>query len=206
MHLTPALQFVTLCGVMKRTFLYLTLLTGIFAGVLAPAAFADEDAAPKTEKTSKKGKKAKGDAGASSLSPVAEALSNIELMGGKPLKGAKYYVYLHSASWCGPCKALMPQIVKEYKKMQKKKIEVILIGHDKTPEAAKAYLEHYKADFPCILYTDPAVNSLPGYTANFAGIPHATIVDAEGNQLMDGHGKITLEWKTVCKPAKKKKK
>lgn len=191
---------------MKRTFLYLTLLTGIFAGVLAPAAFADEDAAPKTEKTSKKGKKAKGDAGASSLSPVAEALSNIELMGGKPLKGAKYYVYLHSASWCGPCKALMPQIVKEYKKMQKKKIEVILIGHDKTPEAAKAYLEHYKADFPCILYTDPAVNSLPGYTANFAGIPHATIVDAEGNQLMDGHGKVTLEWKTVCKPAKKKKK
>lgn len=190
---------------MKRTFLYLTLLSGIFAGVMAPAAFADEDSAPKTEKKAKKSKKDDSDS-ASSLSPVAEALSNIELLGGKPLKGAKFYVYLHSASWCGPCKALMPQIVKEYKKMQKKKIEVILIGHDKTPAEAEAYLEHYKADFPCILYSNPATNTLPGYTANFAGIPHATIVDAEGNQLKDGHGKEVLEWKTICKPAKKKKK
>ncbi len=205
--MTRALQFVTLCGVMKRTFLYLTLLTGIFAGVMTPAAFADEDSAPKTEKKVKKSKKGKDDDDtASNLSPVAEALSNIELLSGKPLKGAKYYVYLHSASWCGPCKALMPQIVKDYKKMKKKKVEVILIGHDKTPEAAKAYLEHYKADFPCILYTDPAVNSLPGYTANFAGIPHATIVDAEGNQIVDGHGKEVLEWQKICKPAKKKKK
>ena len=184
---------------MKRTFLYLTLMFGIFAGAMTPAAFADEDSAPKTEK------KAKKDKDASKTSPVAEALSNIELMGGTPLKGAKYYVYLHSASWCGPCKALMPQIVKEYKKMQKKKIEVILIGHDKTPEAAKAYLEHYEADFPCVLYTDPATNSLPGYTADFAGIPHATIVDAEGNVLKDGHGKEVLDWKKICKPAKKKK-
>lgn len=191
-------------SIMKQTFLYLSLLTGIFAGVMAPAAFAEEDATPKAEKKVKKSKKKKADSSSSS-SAVKNALKEINLVSGKPSAKAKYYIYLHSASWCGPCKALMPEIVKDYKKMKKKNVEVILIGHDRTADAAKDYLKHYDADFPCILYTDPAVQTLPGYTANFAGIPHATIVDAEGNVLKDGHGREALEWKTICKPAKKKK-
>ena len=93
-------------GVMKRSFFYLALLSGIFAGVMVPTALADESPAPKTEKKVKK----------SDSSAVKAAIEDIEfLTDNKPSKKAKYYIYLHSASWCSPCKALMPEIVKEYK-------------------------------------------------------------------------------------------
>ncbi len=190
---------------MKRTFFYIAMLSGLFTGVMAPAAFADEDATPKTEKKVKKSKKAKSGDSASSKSGVKAACEEIEfLTDTKPSKKAKYYIYLHSASWCGPCKALMPEIVKEYKKMKKKNVEIILIGHDKTPEAAKSYLEHYEAGFPGVLSSSADAKKLPGITAP-NGIPAATIVDAKGNVLYSGHGKGALEWKKYCKPAKKKK-
>ena len=190
---------------MKRTFFYIAMLSGLFTGVMAPAAFADEDATPKTEKKVKKSKKAKSDADTSSKSGVKAVCEEIEFLTDvKPSKKAKYYIYLHSASWCGPCKALMPEIVKEYKKMQKKNVEIILIGHDQTPEAAKDYLEHYGAEFPGVLSSSADAKKLPGITAP-NGIPAATIVDAKGNVLYSGHGKGALEWKKYCKPAKKKK-
>ena len=191
---------------MKRTFFHLALMAGIFAGVIAPACYADEDATPKTTKKVKKNKKDDDDdADKGNLPAVKAAIADIEFLEGEPSKKAKYYVYLHSASWCGPCKALMPSIVKEYKKMQKKKIEIILIGHDKTEEAAKAYLEHYDAGFPCVLSTSAAASSLPGYTSP-SGIPYATIVDEDGNVLYNDHAKGVLEWKKICKPNKSKKK
>ncbi len=188
---------------MKRTFFYLAMLSGIFAGVMAPAAYADGDATPKTEKKVKKGQKSSE---ATDLPAVKAAIKEMEfLTKDKPSSKAKYYIYLHSASWCGPCKALMPEIVKEYKKMQKKKVEIILIGHDKTADKAVEYLEHYKAGFPGVLSTSPDARKLPGLT-NPTGIPAATIVDADGKVLYSGHGKGALEWKTICKTEKKKKK
>lgn len=191
---------------MKRTFFYLAMLSGIFAGVMTPAAYADDDATAKTEKKVKKSKTAKVDSDANSNLPaVKAAIKDMEfLTDDKPSSKAKFYIYLHSASWCGPCKALMPEIVKEYKKMQKKKVEIILIGHDKTADAAVQYLEHYKAGFPGVLATSADAKKLPGLT-NPTGIPAATIVDADGNVLYNGHGKGALNWKDICKPPKKKK-
>ena len=88
--------------------------------------------------------------------------------------------------------------------MQKKKVEVILIGHDNTAEAAANYLSHYEAGFPGVLSSSADAKNLPGITAP-SGIPAATIVDEDGNVLYNGHGKGALDWKKICKPAKKKK-
>lgn len=201
--MTKTSRFAKMPRTMKRTFFYLAMMSGVFAGVMAPAAYADADATPKTEKKVKKSKKSEA---ATSQSAVKAAIKEMEfLTDDKPSSKAKYYIYLHSASWCVPCKALMPEIVKEYKKMQKKKVEIILIGHDKTADAAVQYLEHYKAGFPGVLATSADAKKLPGLT-NPTGIPAATIVDADGKVLYSGHGKGALEWKTICKPAKKKKK
>ena len=84
---------------------------------MSPITLADEDPAPKAEKKVKKGKKDED----SPLPAVKAAIQELDFVSGKPSDKAKYYIYLHSASWCGPCKALMPEIVKDYKKMKKKK-------------------------------------------------------------------------------------
>ena len=52
---------------------------------------------------------------------VTAYLNSAAFLTGQPMADAQYYIYIYSASWCGPCKALMPEIVKEYKKMKKKK-------------------------------------------------------------------------------------
>lgn len=186
-------EFATMRSIMKRTFLYLTMLAGIFAGAVAPAAYADASDAPKAAQKVKQ-------------PTVRQILKHAEYLNeDRPMKKAKYYVYLHSASWCPPCRALMPKIVAEYPKMKEKGVEILLVGHDKQAPAAKQYLEHYKAGFAGFLASSPTAASLPGYTSP-TGIPHATIVTNKGKVLYNGPGGGLLNWETICKPEKKSKK
>ncbi|MDO4750933.1 MAG: TlpA disulfide reductase family protein [Akkermansia sp.] len=128
---------------------------------------------------------------------VAKALEETKCFNGKPNKKAKYYVYLHSSATCVACKSIIPTIVKEYKKMKRGKVEIILFSHDSTEEAAKAYVKSLRAKFPVVMDGDPAAKKLPGY-APVNGIPQAIIVDRDGNPVKEGHGNIVLEWKTLC--------
>lgn len=129
---------------------------------------------------------------------VVEAMKDVKFLGGKPSKKADYFIYLHSASWCGPCKAIMPDIVKEYRKMKKAGVEVILMGHDKDEKGVKSYLKSYKAKMPALVSTSDEAKAMPGNKA-IGGIPHAIIVDKDGNIVREGHGKIVLDWKEICK-------
>lgn len=129
---------------------------------------------------------------------VHAAVAKTKFFNAKPSKKADYYIYLHSASWCGPCKAIMPDIVKEYKKMKRAGVELILMGHDKTEKDAKAYLKSYKAKFPGMMDGTPEALAMPGYTPA-RGVPNATIVDKNGTVITSGHGSIVLEWKEHCK-------
>ena len=135
---------------------------------------------------------------------VAKALSGMETFNGTPNYKAKYYIYLQSASWCGPCNQEMPEIVKAYPKMQKQKVEIILVGCDSTVKAAEGFLTKYKAKFPGVMSSAPEARNLPGIQ-KASGIPHATIVDEKGRVLADGHGSIIREWESHIKkkPAKK---
>lgn len=129
---------------------------------------------------------------------VAEAIADINFINGTPATDANYYIYLHSASWCPPCRALMPKVVKEYKKLKKANIELILIGHDQTRTACQAYLKKYKATFACTPTDDNAYLKLPG-NGDSRGVPHAFIVDKDGKLIKEGHGQIILEWKKHCR-------
>ncbi len=131
---------------------------------------------------------------------VPAALANLEPLSGDFNTKADYYIYLSSASWCGPCVALMPKVAKEYSKLKRKKIELILVCADKTEEDAKNYVKKYKAKFPMVMTSQGG--KLPGFAGGGA-IPNATIVDAEGNEIKKGHGSIILEWKDVIKDHEK---
>ncbi len=113
----------------------------------------------------------------------------------RPAAGAKYYIYLFSASWCGPCRAVMPKIVEQYPAMKASGVaDIVLIGNDYSPEAGRAYMEHYETDFPCIMMPD--AKNLPGIVYP-KGIPYCEFIDAEGKLIAQGGGAKVVNWKSV---------
>ena len=137
--------------------------------------------------------------------PMAKAIeSTTFLTDKKPDTGAKYYMFLASASWCGPCRMVTPRLVKEYPNMMANKdVEVILLSCDHTPEKAIEYLSHYNAPFAAVMYGSPAANALPGCPKDIRGIPHIVVVDANGKMLYRGHGLRFADWKTQIQNATK---
>lgn len=159
-----------------KTFMALAaLLSGI---ILFPAASA-QTAAPAPQ------------AQAQTLSPVAAALSELTPISGSFNKDADYFIYLYSASWCGPCRAIMPRIAQLYKdKLSKdKRIEIILLDLDVTEEEAKKYVAHYDAGFFAVMGHGNNSDKLPG-AYPVRGIPHCIAVDKNGNRIFSGHAAI----------------
>ena len=149
------------------------------------------DAGEKKKKKKKSKKKEK-----KGTSAVGKAVGKLKTFNGKPSKKAQVYVYLQSASWCGPCNQEMPEVATLYKEMDKDgRAEVILIGHDRTDDDAKAFLKKYKAKFPGILAKEKNVDQLPGFSLA-SGIPNAIMVDGEGNVLAQGYPtEVMAQWK-----------
>ena len=170
---------------MKRIYHYIAAVTALFS---APALLATETAEQPT---------------ATESTPAVTAyVSKAEFLTGKPMADAQHYIYIYSASWCGPCRMLMPRIVEQYAAMKENKVEVILISCDRGADVAKHYIEHYKAALPGLHVASPAARQLPGATTP-QGIPHAVIVDANGKVLYSGHGQGALSWKKICTPEQK---
>ena len=170
----------------------------LFCAVLAlglmaaqPAATAQDADAPAPAKKAAKGKKE----ATKEPSVMGKALQEMTfLTDKKPNPDAKYYIYLQSASWCGPCNAEMPTVVKQYKTMGKR-VELILVSHDNNADAAVKFMKKYGADFPCILANSGESGKLPAF--KFAGgIPNASMVKANGKEIINAHaGAVIADWK-----------
>lgn len=177
---------------------------------LAPAQDDDISADDEPQKTTSTGKEKKIP---KNLKPVASVIAGMDTVNAKPNLKAKYYIYLSSASWCGPCRALMPKIVEIYPAMKKKGVEILLLGADKNVEEVKQYAKSHKCKFPAIWGNDPLVRDLPGLEGG-AGIPWAVYVTADGEQLgsvaANNPEKGILQWESIflgkkATPHKKKK-
>ena len=141
-------------------------------------------------------------------SVVAEAVKDIPFITDKkPNPKAKFYVYLMSASWCAACNVEMPHVVEEYREMAKKRVEIIYVNGDHTPEAAIEFMKKYKADFPCILTSSPDAARLPGYSLH-SNFPWAIVVNDKGEVLSSARAdKVFNNWhKTTGIRASKKRK
>ena len=186
---------------MKHLLTTLAVLLGVCTWSV-PQVMAETDEPGITNTSSKKKKKKAGN-----LSPVAAALAEAGYFTEtEALPRAKVYIFICSASWCGPCRALMPQIVAEYEKNIKKNksVSLVLLCHDKDEEDAKKYIEHYKTDMPGVLAKKFHLENLP----EIPGIPWCYYMTAKGEVITVAAGSRVLDWKTEIKkkPEKTSKK
>lgn len=203
---------------MKKRTLFIWMLTMLLCVATLPATAQDtlnkkaaNDSVPanadKTAKTSKDKKaSAKGGKDKKEVGEVLKALSRVHTLSGRLNKKAEYFLYLQSASWCGPCCNEMPGIVKEYKKMKKANVEIMLFGHDRTADDAKAFVKRFGMKFPVTLDHQKGKLKVPGFI-KAGGIPHLTIVDSNGKVLANGHpGSLIPRWESIINEDRKAKK
>jgi cytochrome c biogenesis protein CcmG/thiol:disulfide interchange protein DsbE len=81
------------------------------------------------------------------------------------------------ATWCGPCKAEIPDFIKAYEQYKDKGMEIIGISVDRiNPKSVLKFVEKYKINYPVIMSTDKIQKDYePG-----PYIPTTIIVDREG--------------------------
>lgn len=184
---------------MKLHLHLITLLAGLLVwGLPVSTALADaNDSSALAGKKKKKGKKSRKKSAEGEETPAVESVVGAKLKGNKffnntsPNLNAEYFIFLRSASWCGPCNMEMPSVAMAYDEMKLSgKVELILLSHDQTVDKAKAFLEKYGAGFPGLM-KGATLPELP--PAN--GIPNATIMKADGTVIQSGHGSIIRGWK-----------
>ena len=186
---------------MKHIFLAIALMLGLCTWCLPTAQAQSNKAKAAKIKKDKKKPKRKSMAG---LSPVAKALAEAGYFTDTEARPkAKTYIFICSASWCGPCRALMPQIVEEYEKNIKKDktVSLVLLCHDRTEEDARKYIEHYDTDLPGVMGDAVQLENKP----QLPGIPWCFFMTAKGELISSGAGDRVLNWKEEVKkkPAKK---
>ncbi len=88
-----------------------------------------------------------------------------------------------SATWCPPCRAEVPHVLKMYEAYHDKGFEVLGISLDKSPEKAEAYIEQMNIPWPTMFSQNPAERWWKHPMAVYygvSGIPLAILVDREG--------------------------
>ncbi|MDM5315198.1 TlpA disulfide reductase family protein [Fictibacillus sp. b24] len=93
------------------------------------------------------------------------------------LKGKVVFVNLW-ATWCPPCRAEMPEMVRFYKDHSSKNVEVLAVNltDSDSEKEVKKFAEEYKLNFPVLLDPDGKV----GNTYKTVTIPTTFIIDKNG--------------------------
>ena len=184
---------------MKSLYLILVLLCGM---PLAYAQELDEEIDEPVSAVQKgKEKTAKAEKAEKSLSAVAEVLSKgTYLTKKKPNLKAKYYGFLRSASWCVPCKMIVPKLLKDYGKMKGARMELIFLGQE-DEAAVKQYMKDGDIDIPGVMPAE--LGGIPGVQFPNLGVPSLCIVDADGNFVGASGGVNMYEWKKQLQAFKK---
>jgi thiol-disulfide isomerase/thioredoxin len=85
------------------------------------------------------------------------------------------------ATWCGPCRAEMPTLVKMQETHRDKGLEVIgLNTDDETVEDINKFAADMKLNYT-LVWADTALQSALLKISKFGGIPQSFIIDREGN-------------------------
>jgi|WetSurMetagenome_2_1015567.scaffolds.fasta_scaffold107569_2 thiol-disulfide isomerase/thioredoxin len=92
------------------------------------------------------------------------------------------------ATWCGPCRAEIPDFIKVYDTYKSKGLEIVGIALDEDGwSIVKPFLEKNKLNYPVVLGTADIVQKYGG----IEGIPTTFFVDKNGNIVDRQVGMLT---------------
>jgi len=128
----------------------------------------------------------------------APSISSLETFRGKPVdeltqKGP--YLLFFWATWCGPCKAALPELM-AYE--QEQKIPVLSIT-DEAAETVDAFLQKHEGPFPEAVVLDERRRSFLAY--GVSGTPRFVLVDKQGviksfnSGYRSSRGLVIEDWK-----------
>ena len=96
--------------------------------------------------------------------------------------GSRYVLIDFWASWCGPCRAEMPNVTACYEKYHAKGLDIVAISFDTNKDAWLRAISTMK--MPWVHLSDLAGwNSLGAKTYDIKGIPANILLDGEGNVI-----------------------
>jgi len=87
------------------------------------------------------------------------------------------------ASWCGPCRAEVPNVLANYQAYHDKGFEVVGVDMDKERADAEAYVEQAGIDFPILFSDDPEASGWDhpmGRKYGVTALPRVILVDQDG--------------------------
>ena len=96
-------------------------------------------------------------------------------------KPEKFYVFYYTASWCPPCRAYTPDLVKFYEEERAKgnHFELILVTSDRDERSMLSYARDAKMPWPHIKFSDARdIRAKLGH--GVTGIPSVIVCDLEG--------------------------
>jgi nucleoredoxin len=105
----------------------------------------------------------------------------------------KYYVFYYTASWCGPCKAFTPQLIKFYNEHKTENFEIVLISSDSDVKSMESYAAKNKMPWPQLKF-DQLATFKGKFNHGVSGIPSVIVCDLKGNIVTrDGRDLAALE-------------
>jgi nucleoredoxin len=115
---------------------------------------------------------------------------DVETFDATPLKDAKYIAIYYSASWCGPCRAFTPDLVKWYKRNKAKNphFELVFVSSDRSAADMAAYMKGDDMEWPALAFDkkkDSGSAAVTKYSGR--GIPCLVLIDEKGTVLSDSY-------------------
>ena len=99
------------------------------------------------------------------------------------------------ATWCGPCRAEIPDLVALQEKYRDQ-LQIIGVSEDEgSPEAVKRFAEEHRVNYPVVMTTDEIRRLFPGVSA----LPTSFVLDRESRLVQKHVGmlrKVTTEAET----------
>ncbi|MCC7416079.1 MAG: TlpA family protein disulfide reductase [Acidobacteria bacterium] len=92
------------------------------------------------------------------------------------------------ATWCGPCRAEIPDLIRLQKKYAKH-LRVIGISEDETPDVVKTFIDEQGMNYPVAMATDQTRAAFPG----IAALPTSYLIDREGRIVQKHVGLLNAE-------------